>query len=131
MIDDNGEKKALRILMISDVYFPRINGVSTSIQTFARELQKRGHTITLLAPDYGNVPNEFFEVIRIPSRAVYRDPEDRLMSYRLVMKQLEQLRGRLQGAREAATESAADIGAAAKLLAEEIRQGFERIRKRL
>jgi 1,2-diacylglycerol 3-alpha-glucosyltransferase len=78
----------LRILMISDVYFPRINGVSTSIQTFARELQKRGHTITLLAPDYGNAPNESFEVIRIPSRPVYRDPEDRLMSYRRI-KQLE------------------------------------------
>ncbi len=78
----------MRILMISDVYFPRINGVSTSIQTFARELQKRGHTVTLLAPDYGNAPNESFEVIRIPSRPVYRDPEDRFMSYRGI-KQLQ------------------------------------------
>ena len=46
-------------------------------------------------------------------------------------KQYEQLRGKLRGAREAATESAADVGAAARLLADEIRQGYERIRKRL
>ena len=31
----------LRILYISDVYFPRINGVSTSIHTFRSELQAR------------------------------------------------------------------------------------------
>ena len=33
----------MRILMISDVYFPRINGVSTSIQTFRRGLHAAGH----------------------------------------------------------------------------------------
>lgn len=46
-------------------------------------------------------------------------------------KQLEHLRSKLKGAREAAAQSAVDIGAAARLLAEEIRQGYERIRKRL
>ena len=28
----------MRILMVSDVYFPRVNGVSTSIETFRRTL---------------------------------------------------------------------------------------------
>ena len=28
----------MKILMLSDVYFPRVNGVSTSIRTFARSL---------------------------------------------------------------------------------------------
>lgn len=46
----------MRILMLSDVYFPRINGVSTSIQTFAQELINLGHTVTLIAPAY---PYEF------------------------------------------------------------------------
>jgi predicted nucleic acid-binding protein len=32
----------VRILFLSDVYFPRINGVSTSIQTFRRELAAIG-----------------------------------------------------------------------------------------
>jgi hypothetical protein len=38
--------------MISNVYFPRVNGVSTSIQTFRNELQSLGHEITLVAPHY-------------------------------------------------------------------------------
>ena len=38
--------------MLSDVYFPRVNGVSTSIRTFARELVERGHAVTIVAPDY-------------------------------------------------------------------------------
>jgi|GEM_PF-3850928 len=43
----------MRIPMISNVYFPRINGVSTSIQTFATEFSEQGHQVTLIAPDYG------------------------------------------------------------------------------
>lgn len=37
----------MNILMISDVYFPRVNGVSTSIQTFRRQLERLGHQVTL------------------------------------------------------------------------------------
>lgn len=32
----------MNILMISDVYFPRVNGVSTSIMTFRGELEAMG-----------------------------------------------------------------------------------------
>jgi len=65
--------------MISDVYFPRINGVSTSIQTFARELTAAGQEVTLIAPDYGHSAPEPFEVLRIPSRYLPLDPEDRIL----------------------------------------------------
>ena len=44
--------RPLKILFISDVYFPRINGVSTSIRTFVEQLQGLGHTVHLIAPDY-------------------------------------------------------------------------------
>jgi len=69
----------MRILMISDVYFPRVNGVSTSIQTFAREMVARGHGVTLIAPEYGTSDPEPFELIRIPSRYLPLDPEDRIL----------------------------------------------------
>ncbi|MBV5309476.1 glycosyltransferase [Chromatium okenii] len=72
----------MRILMISDVYFPRVNGVSTSIQTFAREFIRSGHEVTLLAPDYGKHSPEPFEIIRIPSRYLPFDPEDRILKLR-------------------------------------------------
>ncbi len=76
----------MRVLMISDVYFPRVNGVSTSIQTFAREFIGLGHEVTLLAPDYGEADYgeavaEPFEVIRLPSRYFPFDPEDRIIRW--------------------------------------------------
>ena len=44
----------MNILFISDVFFPRVNGVSTSINTFATELKALGHQVTLIAPSYGD-----------------------------------------------------------------------------
>jgi 1,2-diacylglycerol 3-alpha-glucosyltransferase len=84
----------MRILMISDVYFPRVNGVSTSIQTFARELTALGCTVTLIAPNYGNSAPEPFEVIRIPSRYLPLDPEDRILSRRALLRTGLGLKGR-------------------------------------
>jgi len=84
----------MRILMISDVYFPRVNGVSTSIQTFARELTDKGHQVTLVAPDYGREDAEPFEVLRIPSRYLPLDPEDRVLRLGDLKKQGKRLAGR-------------------------------------
>ncbi|MGD9888457.1 MAG: glycosyltransferase [Halothiobacillaceae bacterium] len=73
----------MRLLMISDVYFPRVNGVSTSIETTRHALKKLGHEVTLIVPEYPQ-QNERTDplVIRIPSRKVLLDPEDRLMAWR-------------------------------------------------
>ncbi len=83
----------MKILFISDVYFPRVNGVSTSIETFRRNLQLLGHTVDLIAPDYGKPTANEAGILRVPARAVPLDPEDRLMRYGWVMQQLERLRG--------------------------------------
>jgi 1,2-diacylglycerol 3-alpha-glucosyltransferase len=69
----------MRILMISDVYFPRVNGVSTAIMTLRRELKQGGHEITLIAPEYEAAAQREADIIRIPSRGVWLDPEDRMM----------------------------------------------------
>jgi glycosyltransferase involved in cell wall biosynthesis len=65
--------------MLSDVYFPRINGVSTSIQTFRRELAGLGHRVTVMAPDYPGQLQDEGDIQRVVSRRVPFDPEDRLM----------------------------------------------------
>jgi len=91
---DMDTTRRLRILMISDVYFPRINGVSTSISTFKNELEMMGHQVTLIVPDYipKNVPiqspvhNADPSIIRIPSRSVWLDPEDRAMRWGKIHK---------------------------------------------
>ena len=70
----------MRILMVSDVYFPRINGVSTAIQTYREALAGCGIEVSLVAPDYGSVCNEKW-ISRVSARPVPRDPEDRLMRW--------------------------------------------------
>ena len=72
----------LRVLMLSDVYFPRINGVSTSIQTFRAALAKLGIEVTLVVPDYPGraIGTDEGRVVRVLAQAVPGDPEDRLMS---------------------------------------------------
>lgn len=71
--------------MVSDVYFPRVNGVSTSIQTFARLLKAEGIDLHLVAPDYGNPSDssntEEAWITRVPARKVWLDPEDRAMHW--------------------------------------------------
>ena len=82
----------MKILFISDVYFPRVNGVSTSIRTFVGQLQELGHEVHLIAPDYGITTEDEAWIKRIPSRKIYFDPEDRLMKYGLAVDKLIELR---------------------------------------
>ena len=82
----------MRILMITDVYFPRVNGVSTSIRSFRHELQALGHHVTLIAPAYANASNDEADIIRIPSRFVPRDPEDRMMRRHKIDQLIPRLR---------------------------------------
>lgn len=71
----------MKILMISDVYFPRVNGVSTSIRTFAQSLRESGHTVHLVAPDYPQRTADEAWVTRIEARQIVFDPEDYLMKW--------------------------------------------------
>lgn len=82
----------MKILFLSDVYFPRVNGVSTSIETFRRNLRCAGHTVHLIAPDYARLSTDETDILRVSSRRVPFDPEDRFMSYGWVMQQLDRLR---------------------------------------
>ncbi len=86
----------MRVLFVSDVYFPRVNGVSTSIATFRADLSAAGVDTTLVVPQYAAAPAlaDDQEVIRVPSGGVPRDPEDRRMLWRALQSTLQGLRGR-------------------------------------
>lgn len=71
----------MNILFLSDVYFPRINGVSTSINTLRQPLAASGHRVHLLAPDYFSPSEDESWITRVPARYLPFDPEDRLMHY--------------------------------------------------
>src|SRR6267143_4413881 len=85
-------ERNMKILMISDVYFPRVNGVSTSIQTFRHELAMLGHQVDLIAPAYPASYTEENPSLRVRSRYLPFDPEDRMMIPGEVRRLLPQLR---------------------------------------
>src|SRR5574343_1520 len=58
----------MRVLMVSDVYFPRINGVSTSIETFRQGLAHEG----------------------VAGRPVPGDPEDRLLAWSTMCRAVDE-----------------------------------------
>ncbi|THF59293.1 glycosyltransferase [Pseudothauera rhizosphaerae] len=85
----------MHILMISDVFFPRINGVSTSIENFRQALAAAGIRSTLIAPAYpGAAADDDPDILRIPSRYLPMDPEDRLMRRSAIRALLPELRRR-------------------------------------
>jgi len=88
----------MKLLMLSDVYFPRVNGVSTSIRTFAESLSEMGQEVTIVAPEYGRNSGEdkygssgAYEIIRLLSRKIFFDPEDRLIRSSALRTALQQL----------------------------------------
>ncbi len=70
----------MKIALVTDTYFPRINGVSTSTQIFAEEFVKLGHEVHIYAPAYPNSIDEsdHLKIFRFPSWYLFFDPEDRL-----------------------------------------------------
>lgn len=71
----------MRVLMVSDVYFPRINGVSTSIETFRSGLAGEGVEVRLVVPAYADEVAEP-GIVRVAGRPVPGDPEDRIVRWR-------------------------------------------------
>lgn len=86
----------MNLLHLSDVYFPRVNGVSTSIRTLLRELAAGGHETALVAPRYGadGDGREELEVLRVPARRVPNDREDRWMHAAAIGRLAPQLAAR-------------------------------------
>ncbi len=70
----------MKIALVTDTYFPRINGVGASTQTFAREFAALGHEVHIYAPAFpGHVDEPLpYQIHRFPSWYLFFDPEDRL-----------------------------------------------------
>jgi glycosyltransferase involved in cell wall biosynthesis len=93
--------------MFTDSYWPRVNGVSVSVESFAAALIKRGHQVLIICPYYPESPvqNRFSSgagtlsgripescIIRVPSVPLLISKEDRISkSHKLfwVSKQID------------------------------------------
>ena len=70
----------MRILMVSDTYFPRISGVASSIRSFRSGLTRLGHEVDLLIPAYGAGDSEDPGIFQVPAWRIAPYPEERLMT---------------------------------------------------
>jgi len=78
--------------MFSDAYWPRVNGVTVSVDTFSRALIKEGHEVLIVCSfypsDYDNTLNIQSEgkaddpqIVRVPSLPAFVTKEDRLAKF--------------------------------------------------
>jgi glycosyltransferase involved in cell wall biosynthesis len=66
----------VRILIVTDAWFPQVNGVVRTIETTKRELEKLGHTVEIISPEtFRTIPLPTYPEIRIaiaPGRQIRR-----------------------------------------------------------
>ncbi|MDD5409345.1 MAG: glycosyltransferase, partial [Candidatus Omnitrophica bacterium] len=57
----------MRILMMTNTYFPIVGGLEQSIYSFSEEFKSLGHEVLIVTPAFGGAPAEEPGVIRIPA----------------------------------------------------------------
>jgi 1,2-diacylglycerol 3-alpha-glucosyltransferase len=72
-----------KIVMTTDTYWPRINGVTVAVEAFRRMLTRLGHEVFIIAPKYtrapgGLLPADDDHVFRFSGLSFPLSPEDRL-----------------------------------------------------
>lgn len=65
---------SLRIGLFTDTYAPQINGVSISLQLISEGLTRRGHQVTVFAPNFPGYKDNEPGVFRIPSLKYLNKP---------------------------------------------------------
>ena len=94
----------MKIVMFTDAYWPRINGVTVSVDSFSRSLINMGHEVLIICSSYPEgmgTPVSFLdssanvegpEIIRVPSLPALITKEDRIAKFNKwywVFKQVE------------------------------------------
>jgi glycosyltransferase involved in cell wall biosynthesis len=65
----------MRILIVSDAWYPQVNGVVRTLGTVADELRRQGHTVEIIGPDrFRTVPCPTYPDIRLAIDAPFRLP---------------------------------------------------------
>lgn len=95
----------MKIAMFTDAYFPRINGVTVSVNSYAMELTKLSHEVCVVCLEYSESQQKSsffdekssdekspFKIIRIPSLSVIFSKEDRaarVEKWNFIKKQMD------------------------------------------
>ncbi len=57
----------MNIAMVTNTYLPHVGGVANSVHTFAEAYRAKGHTVTVIAPEFEDAPEKEADVIRVPA----------------------------------------------------------------
>ena len=57
----------MRILMLTNTYFPIVGGLEQSVYSFSEEFKRLGHEVLIVTPTFANAPVEEPGVIRLPA----------------------------------------------------------------
>lgn len=64
----------MRVTLVTETYFPQVNGVSRTLGHLARLLRSRGDHVQIVQPDYGESPeNEGIHLVRSISLPFYKE----------------------------------------------------------
>lgn len=72
----------MKILMATDTYWPRINGVTVAVDTLRKSLSAMGHAVSIIAPRYGRTEGAVADpegIHRFPSMSPPMSREDRFV----------------------------------------------------
>ena len=94
----------MKIVMFTDAYWPRVNGVTVSVDSFSQALIKQGHQVLIICSSYPEglqLPVSAFDnrkngegpkIVRVPSMPAFITKEDRIAKFSKwfwVFKQVE------------------------------------------
>jgi glycosyltransferase involved in cell wall biosynthesis len=65
----------MKILFVTECYHPTINGVVIAMDSFARQLHKKGHQVFFLAPHNYSYKDKSHRVYRVPSLPLGREQD--------------------------------------------------------
>ena len=97
-------KAVMKIVMFTDAYWPRVNGVTVSVDSYSRALEKAGHKVLIICSSYPEdsdapitssgspEPAGGPKIVRVPSNPAFITKEDRLAKFHKwfwVFKQVE------------------------------------------
>lgn len=69
----------MKIGIITDIYYPYLNGITVAVENLASELRKKGHTVYIFAPKVKNYKDKDTNIFRLSSaRIIFSAPEVRL-----------------------------------------------------
>ena len=57
----------MRIVMMTNTYFPHVGGVARSVESFSQALRRMGHAVMVVAPEFADMPERETDVVRVPA----------------------------------------------------------------